>query len=72
LRPPHLGETKIIGIDGHGGAGKSTLAQLLAHASMPTSETWFADEEGYIRRDDPRSHADVVVDGTKPFEGQLS
>ena len=32
---------------------------------------WYRDEEGYIQRDDPESYADVVVDGTRPFEQQL-
>ena len=29
-RPPRAGSTKVIGIDGHGGAGKSTLADHLS------------------------------------------
>lgn len=32
---------------------------------------WYKDEEGYIERDDPETFADVVLDGTKPFEDQL-
>ena len=32
---------------------------------------WFEEEEKYIARDDPKSHADIVIDGTKPFEEQI-
>lgn len=34
-------------------------------------EKWFADEEEYIARDNPRDFADLVVDGTKPFEPRI-
>lgn len=33
---------------------------------------WFEEEEEYITRDNPRNHADIVIDGTKPFEEQIS
>jgi uridine kinase len=34
-------------------------------------EQYYSDEEGYMRRDDPERYADLVLDGTEPFEGQL-
>jgi uridine kinase len=34
-------------------------------------ERYYSHEEGYMRRDDPESYADLVLDGSKPFEGQL-
>jgi uridine kinase len=33
---------------------------------------WFAEEDKYIARDDPKSYADIVIDGTKSFEEQLT
>ena len=35
-------------------------------------ESWLAEEDRYFARDAPRTHADVVVDGTIDFEGQFS
>lgn len=32
---------------------------------------WFEEEEKYIQRDNPREYADIVIDGTKPFEEQI-
>src|ERR1700722_14520764 len=34
-------------------------------------EKFYADEEGYLRRDDPETYADIVLDGTQPFESQV-
>lgn len=34
-------------------------------------EQWYSDEVGYMRRDDPEGYADVVLDGTQAFGGQL-
>jgi hypothetical protein len=34
-------------------------------------EQYYADEEGYLRRDDPESYAATVLDGRRPFEGQV-
>ena len=34
-------------------------------------EQWFVEEEEYMRRDLPLKHADIVLDGTKPFAGQI-
>lgn len=31
-------------------------------------EEWIAEEEAYFKRDNPKSYADVVVDGATPFE----
>ena len=33
---------------------------------------WFDDELGYMARDEPESYADLVMDGTVPFEDQLT
>jgi hypothetical protein len=32
---------------------------------------WFDDELGYMARDEPARFADMVLDGTVPFRGQL-
>lgn len=32
---------------------------------------WSNDEDEYMRRDHPQEHADIVVNGTVPFEEQL-
>ncbi len=32
---------------------------------------WFAEENSYFERDNPKEHADIVVDGTIPFEDQI-
>lgn len=34
-------------------------------------EEWYRKEEDYIKRDDPKDFADLVVDGTKSFEEQI-
>ena len=33
-------------------------------------DKWFENEDVYIKRDNPQAHADIVIDGTKPFEKQ--
>lgn len=38
---------------------------------MKMWEQWYKDEETYIKRDDPKEYADLIVDGTKPFEEQV-
>ncbi len=35
-------------------------------------EEWFDEEATYIKRDNPKEKADIVIDGTKPFEEQIS
>jgi uridine kinase len=35
-------------------------------------EEWAKEEDGYLTRDNPKESADVVLDGTKPWEEQLS
>jgi len=35
-------------------------------------EDWFDEEDKYIQRDSPKSKADIVVEGTKLFEEQIS
>ncbi len=32
---------------------------------------WFEDEEIYFDRDNPKAYADLVIDGTRPFEDQV-
>lgn len=34
-------------------------------------QAWYDAEEVYMKRDNPKSHADLVVDGTKAFDQQL-
>jgi uridine kinase len=35
-------------------------------------EEWYKKEEVYIKRDNPKEHADLILDGTKPFKGQCT
>ena len=35
-------------------------------------ENWFENENEYIARDNPKEYADIVVDGTKPFDELLN
>ncbi len=35
-------------------------------------EKWFEEENVYMQRDDPKEYADIVIDGTKPFDEQVS
>ncbi len=32
---------------------------------------WFSEEDEYIKRDDPQSYADIVIDGTQLLEDQI-
>ena len=34
-------------------------------------EKWCKEEDIYIHRDHPKEHADIVIDGTRPFEDQI-
>ena len=34
-------------------------------------EGWFAEEDEYFQRDDPKTKSDLILDGTKPFETQI-
>ena len=34
-------------------------------------ERWFQDEESYIAHDRPQEYADLVIDGTRPYDEQL-
>jgi len=53
------------GIERDTGTGKSKdeLTQMW--------EDWFAEEDKYMQSDNPKEKADIVVDGTKPFEKQI-
>jgi uridine kinase len=33
---------------------------------------WCAEEDRHLLQDNPKQHADIVIDGTQPFEEQLS
>jgi uridine kinase len=35
-------------------------------------ERWFEEEDVYMRRDEPKKHADIVIDGSNPFDEQLT
>lgn len=35
-------------------------------------EGWFEEEDVYMRRDQPKEHADIVIDGTNPVGEQLT
>lgn len=35
-------------------------------------QQWLQDENTYFDRDRPRDYADVIIDGTKSFEGQIA
>jgi uridine kinase len=37
-----------------------------------TWRAWFEEEDKYMQRDDPKTHACLIVDGTVPFEEQIS
>jgi len=54
------------GIARDSSAGKSE-AELLR-----IWENWFKEEDKYFEKDNPRDKADFIVDGTKPFEEQVS
>jgi uridine kinase len=47
--------------------GKRSEAELIR-----LWEGWSAAEDRHLQQDDPKQHADIVIDGTKPFEDQLS
>ena len=35
-------------------------------------EDWFTEDDAFFANDDPKTKADVVIDGTKPFEEQIA
>lgn len=35
-------------------------------------EQWFENEEGFMQSDNPKEKADLIIDGTRPFEDQIS
>lgn len=53
------------GIERDTGAGKSKEDLLKIW------NTWFEEEEIYMKRDNPRDYADIVINGTRPFDEQL-
>ncbi|MFI5498213.1 AAA family ATPase [Nocardia asteroides] len=109
---PRLGATRLVAVDGPGGAGKSTLAEQLSAAcgatllhtddfaswddqfdwwarfeqqvleqvrlargldrdgpqALPRWEQWMSAEDLHFAADRTRNHADVVVDGQRPWE----
>ena len=34
-------------------------------------QQWLREENLYLKRDQPKRYADLVIDGTKPFEKQI-
>jgi uridine kinase len=38
---------------------------------VKTWQGWLKDENDYLQRDQPQAYADLVLDGTKPFEDQI-
>jgi uridine kinase len=34
-------------------------------------EDWFKEEDEYFEKDDPKEKADIVIDGTRPFDEQV-
>jgi len=34
-------------------------------------QDWLKDEDDYMQRDQPKAYADLVIDGTKPFDDQI-
>lgn len=53
------------GVERDSGTGKSKeeLTKLW--------EDWLAEEDTYMQRDNPKDKADIVIDGTKPFNEQI-
>ena len=35
-------------------------------------EAWMVEEDEYMRRDRPREHADIVIDGARRYEDQIA
>jgi len=35
-------------------------------------EGWIEEENKYIQRDDPKKNSDLIIDGTKPFDEQIT
>ncbi|MES2225302.1 MAG: hypothetical protein V4480_00645 [Patescibacteria group bacterium] len=54
------------GIERDSGTGK-TQEEIAA-----MWQEWFEEEEVYMQRDNPKARADIVIDGTRPFENQIS
>lgn len=53
------------GVERDTGTGKSKeeLTQMW--------EDWFKEEDEYFKQDNPKEKADIVMDGTRPFEKQI-
>lgn len=50
--------------DARTGKPRQELLELWQH--------WLADENSYIKKDQPQQYANLVIDGTRPFEGQIT
>ncbi|HSH55967.1 MAG TPA: AAA family ATPase [Candidatus Limnocylindrales bacterium] len=64
---PRVGTDRLIAIDGHGGSGKTTLAEMLS--KQLNAEIIYTDD--FASRDNPKEFADLILDGTKPFKEQV-
>jgi len=62
--PKHICLVRGVARDVGNGKDKEELAILW--------EKWLAEEDVYLKRDNPKEKADIIVDGTKPFEEQIS
>jgi len=49
--------------DGNTGKSEEELTKIW--------KDWLAEEDEYMKRDNPKMNADIVLDGTKPFEEQI-
>jgi uridine kinase len=53
------------------GIERDRVMGMTDEALIPLWEGWLRDEDRYFARDQPKAHADLVVDGTQPFEWQI-
>ena len=53
------------------GIEKDTGTDKSAEELTKIWNEWVDEEDEYFERDNPKSYADIVIDGTRPFEDQL-
>lgn len=54
---------RVMKRDAESGKTKGHLKQLW--------QKWLESENAYLERDQPQAYADIIIDGTKPFEEQI-